>query len=218
MNRLKAFDRALFGRRIGTISSIVILDVICLLIGPFFGQMSFMNMSSVLIVINMLNTCFLYHSYIIAMGDTSLELITEKIVYYPTTRGRFLWNKYIKTLIFVAVQLLLATSCLGLGYLASNWVMDISRFIGGLLLVYASILLTSGMAILVMHFAPLGLYAALLLFYPLTLMAKALEHIHSQLNLTQSKEAGFAVITAAGIFIVWILMLWLGVKIYEKQT
>lgn len=218
MNRLEAFDRALFGRQIGTISIIVIIDVICLLIGPFFGKMSFMNMSSVLIMVNMLNTCFLYHSYIITVGDTSPELITEKIVYYPTTRGRFLWNKYIKTLMFVVVQLLLTSACLGLGYLTSHWEMDTSRFIGGFLLVYTSILLTSGMVILVMHFAPLGLYAALLVFFPLTLIAKAMEHIHTKLNLAQVEEWGFAAIASAGIFVIWILMLWLGIKIYEKHT
>lgn len=119
MNRLKAFDRALFGRQIGPISIIVILDVICLLIGPFFGQMSFMTSSNVLIVINMLNTCFLYHSYMITMGDTSLELMTEKIVYYPTTRGRFLWNKYIKTLMLVIIQL--PVWVWGLWVLAARW-------------------------------------------------------------------------------------------------
>ncbi len=218
MNRLKAFDRALFGRQIGAISIIVIIDVICLLIGPFFGEMSFMNMSSVLIVINMLNTCFLYHSYIVTMGDTSLELITEKIVYYPTTRERFLWNKYIKTLIFVIVQLLLAAVCLGLGYMTSNWEMDTSRLIGGLFVVYTSILITSGVIILVMHITPLSLYAALLLYYPLTLISKTMENIHSLLNLTLIEETGFVVLVAGGIFIFWILMLWLGVKIYEKQT
>ncbi len=216
MNRLKAFDRALFGRQIGSISMIVILDVICLLIGPFFGQMSFMNVSNVLIVINMLNTCFLYHSYIVTMGDTNLELVTEKIVYYPTTRGRFLWNKYIKTLPFVIVQLLLAAACLELGYMTSNWKMDTSRFIGGILVALISILLTSGTILLVMHFTPLGLYAALLLYYPITLLARAMEYIHSQLSLTQMDEIGFAFLAAGGVFAIWLLLLWLGVKIYEK--
>lgn len=218
MNRLNAFDRDLIGRRVGTIGMIVILDVFCLLIGPFFGQMSFMSMSSVLIVINMLNTCFLYHGYIITSNDTGLELITEKIVYYPTTRGHFLWNKYIKTLIFVAVQLLLTLICLELSYLTSNWEMDTSRFIGGILMVFTSILLTSGMAILVMHITPLGLYAALLLFYPLTMIARAMEYFHSQINPTLTEEMGFAVMIAAGLFIVWLLLLWPGIRIYEKQT
>jgi hypothetical protein len=218
MNRLKAFDRALFGRQIGAISIIVILDVICLLICPFFGQMSFISFSNVLIIINMLNTCILYHSYIVSMGDTSLELITEKIIYYPITRGRFLWNKYIKTLIFVVIQLLLTAACLGLGYMTSNWEMEPSRWVGGFLMVYTSILLTSGMAVIVMHIKSLGLYLSLLLYYPLTLIAKAMEHIHSQLNLNQMDEVGLAALVAVGIFIIWILMLWLAVKIYEKIT
>lgn len=215
MNRQEAVDRALFGRQLGGIGMIVLLDVGCLCIGTFFGQMSFMSISRVLIIINMLNTCFLYHSYLVTMGDTSLELITEKLVYYPTTRGQFLWNKYKKTLIFLVVQLLLAAVSLGLGAMSSHGEMDSSRLIGGCLLVYSSILLTSGMIILVMHFTPLGLYAALLLYYPLTLMARAMEYLHSQPGITQTAEIGLGMLAAFGVFILWLLMLWLGVKIYH---
>lgn len=85
-------------------------------------------------------------------------------------------------------------------------------------MVYTTILLTSGMAISVMHLTKLGIYITLLLYYPLTLMAKAMEHIHSQQNFSRVGELGVAALAAVGIFILWMLLLWQGVKICEKQT
>jgi hypothetical protein len=69
-----------------------------------------------------------------------------------------------------------------------------------------------------MHFTPLGLYTALLVILPLTLIAKAMEHIHVRGHLTRVEEWGWAAFAAVGIFAIWILMLWLGVKVYEKHT
>ncbi|MDF2905628.1 MAG: hypothetical protein K0R34_949 [Herbinix sp.] len=216
MDRLKVFDRALFARQIGGISTIVILDVICLIFSPFYGRMRFVTVGGIFLFINMLNTCILYQNFLLSRGEDGFELNTEKIVYYPTTRQRFLINKYSKTLLLLIIQLLLSNVCLGFGNLSTRGEMNDSRFYGVNLIVLVGILTTSGAAILVMHLIALGIYLPMLLFYPLHLLAKWLEHIYYQLQPTVFTELTLTISVAAIAFILWLILLPIGVKIYEK--
>jgi hypothetical protein len=216
MNRLKIFDRALLGKQIGGIGLIVILDVICLIFSPFYGRMSFIGVSSIFLVTNILGTCFLYHSFLIVRGDMRFELNTEKIVYYPTTRAQFLMNKYAKTLIYLVVQLMLTNICLWLGSFTAHGEMDRSRYLGCNLLVFISILCTSGVILLVMHLMPMGIYFSLISYYPLSLLAKGMKLVHQQSGWFDYGETSLSLICAIFTFVLWLLLLWLGVKIYER--
>lgn len=218
MDRLKVFDRALFVRQIGGIGMIVGLDVICLIISPFYGQMQFSTVGGILLFINMLNTCILYQNFILSRGEIGFELNTEKMVYYPTTRQRFLMNKYSKTLIFLLIQLILTIVCLGFGKLSLRGEMDNDRFLYGCLFVVIGILCTSGTAILVMHLTPFGIYLPMLLFYPLLLLIRRLEQLQEQLKPEVMNEIALALSIAAIAFLLWLLLLGIGVKIYEKVT
>jgi hypothetical protein len=216
MDRLKVFDRALLGKKIAGNSLIVITDTIYLIAGVFFGSMKVETLYGFILFTNMFVTCVLYHNLIVSRGDMEFELITEKIVYFPTTRIRFLWNKYTKTLIFLLIQETLTLVCLGLGYYGNRGHMDSIRIIGSLVLVYAAILLTSGVSILVMHTMPLGIYLSMLFYVPLYLLEDQYEKIIS--GKLQMIEGIFPSVFALFIMIalLWLILFWIGNKVYEK--
>lgn len=218
MDRWKVFDRALFEKQIGGIGIIVILDVVYLITGVFFGRMEFELLCNFILLINMFNTCILYHNFIVSRGDMKFELNTEKIVYYPTTRTQFLLNKYAKTLIFLVIQLILNTASLGLGYFGCHGELDQSRIISSFLMVLISILFTSGVAIIVMHLMPLGIYLSLLLYFPLSFLAGWLEQLPAKSDSILLNEYVAAGYIGLITIIVWMLLLWIGVKIYEKVS
>ncbi len=218
MDRLKVVDRALFVRQIGGISMIVIMDVIYLVISPFYGRMEFDTVGGIILFVNMLNTCILYHNFLLSRGESGFELNTEKIVYFPTTRPRFLLNKYSRTLVFLLIQILLTLVCLWLGRFAVRGEMESRCFLYGCLFVLIGVLATSGAAILLMHLAPWGLYLSMLLFYPLMLHNRQLEQFTSQFILTGSNEIIYVIQIIAIAFTLWLLLLGIGVKIYEKVT
>lgn len=195
---------------------IVILDVICLIFSPFYGQIRFEAVSGVLLFINMLGTCILYQSFLLSRGEYGFDLNTEKIVYYPTTRKRFLINKYSKTLIFIIIQLTLTILCLGLGKLSSRGEMENSRFLNGCLIVFIGILITSGVSILVIHLTPFGVYIPMILFYPLLTLMIWLESLGEQRKLTEYYQVALSLSIAAIAVLLWLLLLWVGIKIYEK--
>lgn len=216
MNRWKLFDRALIEKQIGGISLIVIINTIYLITGVFFGNMSFQVLFRFVLLVNMIVTCILYHSFIISMGDLKLELITEKIVYYPTTRFQFLLNKYIKTAKFILIQLFITILCLILGYYGSRGQIDNRDIIGTLMTVCISIMLTSGVTLLVMHRMPFGVYLPMLLYAPLavcdTFFQKLLwEQINGRVNLLITI---FVILTITTL--IWFILLWIGTKIYEQ--
>lgn len=216
MDRLKYFDRALFGKQVGGIGMIVILDVICLIFSPFYGRMPFVTVGGILLFINMLGTCILYQNFILSRGESGFELNTEKMVYYPTTRQQILLNKYAKTLVLVVIQLLLTLVCLGFAKLSSRGEMANGRFLSGCLMVFIGILCTSGVAILVMHLTPYGIYLPMILFYPLHLLMKWLEQLRGQWKPGNYNDVTFTLLMAGIAFVLWLLLLRIGVKIYEK--
>lgn len=216
MDRLKVFDKALYAKQIGGNGIIVIADTIYLVTGVFFGMMSFQSLCSFILAVNMFTTCILYHNFIVSIGDMGFELNTKKIIYYPTTRLQFLLNKYAKTLIFLVIQLSLSLACLGLGYLGSRGGMPGSTAIGGLLMVYISILLTSGVSIVVMHTMPMGIYLSMILYFPLFLFSGVLE----KLLTLKAYTIGNIYLTVFLIILVttalWLALLWIGKLVYEK--
>jgi hypothetical protein len=217
MDRLKVFDRALLGKQIGGNGLIVIADTVYLITGVFFGMMEFQALCRVILFINLFVTCVLYHNFIVSKGNMKFELNTEKIVYYPTTRYRFLLNKYAKTLILLVIQFILTMACLGLGYFGNRGHIEASRIIAGLLLVYVGILLTSGTAILVMHLMPFGIYLSMLLYLPLMLFSIALEKLlNGRLTVFGWNSVIIVSAIVLTILILWMLMLWVGKIIYEK--
>ncbi|MHB8130669.1 MAG: hypothetical protein ACYDEX_16890 [Mobilitalea sp.] len=218
MNRLKVFDRALLEKQIGGLGIIVIIDVTYLVSGVFFGFMDIQTLFMWILFANMLATCLLYHSFIVSRGDMRFELNTEKIVYYPTTRFQYLLNKYAKTLIFVIIQWIITIFCLVLGYFGNKGEMDSSRIIGGMLMVYIAILMTSGISILVMHTMPLGIYLSMLLYFPLIYFARMLEKI-LEMKMYNLGNESFAILLIGLITTaVWVLLLWIGVKVFERVT
>lgn len=216
MERHKIFDKALLARQIGGNGIIVIADTIYFISGVFFGFMSSQTLFRYILFVNMFVTCILYHNFILSMGELSFERNTEKIVYYPTTRLHFLMNKYAKTLILLLIQLILTLTCLGLGYIGSRGGIGSSKLLVSLLLVYISILLTSGTIIIVMHVMPLGIYLAMLLYFPFLLFTPAIEGIFSGPYESTGKLLLYAfpvlLITAA----LWLALLWLGKAVYER--
>ncbi len=218
MDRVKVFDRALLGKQIGGNGIIVIIDVTYLITGVFFGQMDFTLLYRWVLAVNMLATCILYHNFIVSRGDMCFELNTEKIVYYPTTRFQFLINKYAKTIIFLVIQLSITLACLGLGYFGSRGGISNSQVIESLLVVYIGVLLTSGVAILVMHTMPLGIYFSMLLYYPLTLFAGSLEKILNKNSQNVGSVYAGVLLIVVLIAIIWLFLLWVGGKIYEKVS
>ena len=179
-------------------------------------MMEFFSLLMLISCINILATCVLYHNFIVSRGNLCFELNTEKIVYFPTTRKKFLRNKYIKTIFFLSIQLLLTLACLGLGYMGSHGQVDITRVLVSLLLVFISILLTSGTAIQVMHITPLGIYIATFLFFPFVLLNKYVVKMYDlHLYLGGSLYYTLLLIGVATV-ILWFLLLWIAGKIYEK--
>ena len=216
MNRLKVFDRALLGKQIAGNGMIVIIDINCLIVGVFWGLMELKVLISFILITNILGTCILYHSFILSQGDMGMELNTKKIIYYPTTRYQYLLNKYAKTIIFLLIQLILTLACLGLGYFGNRGNMETERVVISLLTVTISILLTSGTAILVMHAMPLGIYLPMILLIPLISLTGRIQELSEQ---NQYFHEHIGVVSALIIMItavLWGVLLWIGVKIYEK--
>lgn len=216
MDRIKPFDRAWLGKQIGGIGMIVVLDVFFLIFSPFYGQMPVPTVAGIILLVNMLNTCILYQTLLLSRGETGFELITEKIVYFPTTRQRFLWNKYVKTLPYLLIQVLLAMLCLGIGGLAARGAMNDRLFLYGGLTVLIGIMSTSGMAILFIHLAPAGIYLSMLFYYPLYLLVKWLEPVEAGRWFTNTWNITL-VLSIAGMFmLLWLLLLCIGVRLYER--
>jgi hypothetical protein len=218
MERLKIFERALLKKQLGAIGMIVILDIIYLILSPFYGHLSFLGVCAIILLINMLSTCFLYHALLLSKGEVNFELNTEKIVYYPITRTNYLRSKYAKTIILLCIQLILTNLCLWLGEFTARGEMDQARYIGCNLLVCISILSTSGIILIVMHYKPLSIYLSLFIYYPLILLAKGMEYIHYHPELLAFDELVLALLCATFTFVLWLLFLLLGIRIFEKVS
>lgn len=216
MNQLKVFDRALLGKRIAGNGFIVIVDVIYLIVGVFFGSIEFRSLMGFILTSNALTTCILYQNFLITQGDMKPELMTRKVLYYPTTRYQFLWNKYAKTLFFLLIQLLLTLACLGLGFYGNRGSMETGRVITGLLGVYMSILLTSGVAILLVHIMPLAIYLSMVTVIPLL---PFLSWLHNRIEWKEIIDKlpflGLVILITAFF---WLVLLWIGGKVYEKVS
>jgi len=218
MNRLKVFDRALLEKQIGGIGIIVIIDVTYLISGVFFGFMDFQTLFMWILFANMLATCRLYHSFIVSRGDMRFELNTEKIVYYPTTRFQYLLNKYAKTLIFLIIQWFITMFCLVLGYFGNRGEMDSSGILGSMLMVYIAILLASGVSILVMHTMFLGIYLPMLLYFPLIFLVKILVKILEMKMHNLGNETLVILLIGLITTMLWVIQLWIGVKVFERVS
>ncbi len=216
MDRLKVFDRALLGKKVGGNSAIVIIDTIYIISGVVFGRMFFLPLLRYVLLVNILVTCILYQNFIISRGDMKLELITEKIIYYPTTRFQFLLHKYAKTLIFLLIQVCITLVSLYFGYYGNRGQLDIIRVIGCLMTVFIGVLLTSGTCLLVMHTMPLGVYLAMILYLPLFLGMGIFEKvlIGEAYVLVSIPVTLFLIVIM--VMLLWMLLLWIGVKIFEK--
>jgi hypothetical protein len=216
LNQQKTFDVALYNKQIGGNGIIVIVDVSYIIAGVFFGRINLQLLFFILLVVNMFTTCILYHNFLISRGDMCFELNTEKIVYFPTTRYYFLWNKYAKTMIFLIIQEIITLACLGLGYLGSQGQVDQYRVLGSMLIVFIGILLTSGVIINVMHAMPLGIYFAMFLIFPLIYLIKYLDKVLvTRTFILDNLYLTITVIVFITI-IIWLLLLWLAGKVYEK--
>lgn len=215
MNQLKVFDRALLGKQIAGNGFIVIVDIIYLIAGVFFGSMELRSLLSFILICNALTTCILYHNFLVTKGDTNLELMTRKVLYYPTTRYQFLWNKYAKTLIFLMIQLILSLVCFGLGYYGNRGSMELGRVITGLLGVYMSILLTSGVAILLVHTMPLAIYLSIVTVIPLLPFLSWLHNRIGWREITGNELLALGLVMCITASL-WLALLWIGGKVYEK--
>lgn len=216
MQNQRMFDKALLYKHIGGNGTIVIIDVCYLISSVSFGLGDLHTILTWVFVANMLATCVLFQSFIISMGDGGLELNTEKIIYFPTTRYQFLWNKYAKTLLFLLIQIVYTIPCLGFGYLGNRLHMNKVRVVGILLMVVLGIILTSGIAILVMHISPYTVYLPMLFVFPIALITKPWVNKLDKMFIGWKELIIYVSIILVLISAVWLLLLWLGGKIYEK--
>jgi hypothetical protein len=106
--------------------------------------------------------------------------------------------------------------CLGIGKLSSGGELDNRYFFNGCLIVLIGVLGTSGVVNLVMHLMPFGIYLSMLLFYPFCLLINWIKQIQSQLRLENKNEITLFLSIVAIAFILWLFLLGIGVKIYER--
>lgn len=216
MNRVKVFDGVLLQQQIGGIFWLVVINVMYLLFGCFFSYAPFHIIARYIIIENMLVTCLLLHNFMITRGDMKLELITEKIVYYPTTRYQFLWDKYVKVLKLTLIQLVLTGLCFVFANLVAKGAMNLKNLWGYCMLVLISCLIASGIALITMHFFSMGIYLSLFLAFPLWFLGKVTENVVVNNHITLMN---LSLITGSALLvlgIIWFVMLWIAGIVYER--
>lgn len=217
MDRTKLFERTLLGKQVGGNGLIVILDTIYLVSGVFFGRMEYTTFIKYVLLINMLGTCILFHNMVISRGELSFELNTEKIVYYPTTRLQYLLHKYAKALIFACIQSGITLIGFWFGYYGNRGQLDWERMIGGLLTLTISILLTSGFSVVSMHLMPMGIYLSLLLYLPLSFGAAFLHNLLYENQYIFHSVLVTIYLLLLSVILLWGVLLWLGLKVFERK-
>lgn len=213
----RRFGLELLSRQIGGNSVIIILDTIYFISGAFFGQIGLVALLQYVLFMNMFVTCILYQNLNVTKGDLKLELITEKLVYYPTTRVRILADRYRKTLILLGVQSILTLLCLGVGYYGSSGRVDGIRVLSVMLIMFTGILIASGCCILVMHTMPLGVYLSMLAYLPLFFGIERLARILSGKEQLFCGLPLFVMSFILSVILLWLLLLHAGVKAYRRS-
>lgn len=210
MIRQFIFDQSLFKKRIGSIWTMISIDICYIIIGPFFGIIGMKQLFSIISVVHILLTCMLFQIFTISQGEFILELNTEKSIYFPTTRLNYLKSKYLVTLLFLCFQILITLICLGLGYLGNKGHLDLDYVIGGLFILLTNILFTSGIITLVMHINPMAIYVPLILSLPFILISNGVIYLLKQ------DYYNVILIMALISVLLWIILLFLGKYIYER--
>lgn len=216
MDRYRRFDLQLLEKQISGNSIIVITDTIYFVSGAFFGRMEMSTLLRYILLVNMAVTCVLYHSFTVTKGELKPELITEKIVYFPTTRLHYLGNLYRRTLRFLLIQMVLTLLSLGVGYYGSNGNVDGMRVLESLLMVGAGVLISSGICLLVMHVMPYGVFLTMLAYLPLSIAAEQFATIMVGRDLDVISLSALVILIIVMTIMIWLLLLWAGVKLYER--